>query len=74
MFLSAPLGSFSSHGVSQNSADWRFNCVLLPPWNERTTCRCGRVAIVNTWEFDESDQAGKRFFKCPDLDLDFVIQ
>jgi hypothetical protein len=34
----------------------------------------GRIAIVDILEHDETDRARRRFFKCPDLDLDFVVQ
>jgi hypothetical protein len=74
MSSNVSLGCSSSHGGSQDSADWRSNCRILPPWDERPTHRCDRVAIVDVWEHDGTDRARRRFFKCPDLDLDFVVQ
>jgi hypothetical protein len=74
MSSSALLGSSSSHRGRHDSADWRLNRRIIPPWYEWPTCRCGRVAIVDVWEHDVTDRVGRRFFKCPDLDPDFVVQ
>jgi hypothetical protein len=74
MSLNAPSESSSPHGGSQDSADWRLNRLIVPPWYERPTCRYSRVAIVDIWKHDGTDWAGRWFFKCPDLDPDFVVQ
>jgi hypothetical protein len=47
--------------------------ILVPPWYERATRRCGHVAIVDVWEHDGTGRARRRFFKCPDLDPGFVV-
>jgi hypothetical protein len=71
--LSVASGSQSSHGGSQDSVDSRFNRRLLLPWNELLTYRCDCVAIIHTWELDGNDSTGRRFFKCSDLDPDFMV-
>jgi hypothetical protein len=74
MSSNTPSESSSSHGGSQDSANWSLNHRIVPPWYERLTCRCGHVAIVDIWEHDGTDRARRLFFKCPDLDPDFVVQ
>jgi hypothetical protein len=57
---------------SQDLADWRFNRILLPPWNQRPHCTC--VATIDTCDIDASNLlARRRYFKCDDLDLDFIV-
>jgi hypothetical protein len=75
LFVSTTMsGSHDSHGGSRDSADWRFNHVLLPLWNERPLCKCGRVATIDTWDIGVSDLlVGRWYFKCPDHDEDFVV-
>jgi hypothetical protein len=34
-------------------------------------CLCGCVATIDTWDLDAS--AGMQYFKCAELDEDFVV-
>jgi hypothetical protein len=74
MSSSAPSVSSSSYGGGQDSDDWRLNHRIILLWYERSTFRSVRVAIVDVWDHDGTDRAGRRFFKSPDLDPDFVVQ
>jgi hypothetical protein len=74
MSSSAPSESSSSCGVSLDSTDLRLNCQIIPPWYERLKCRCGHVVIVDVYDHDGTGRARRRFFKCPDLGLDFMVQ
>jgi hypothetical protein len=69
----AASGSQSSHGGNQDSDDWRFNRILLPPWNERPLCRCGCVAIDDTWDCNSSALHGRQYFKCLELVPFFMV-
>jgi hypothetical protein len=46
----------ASHGGSKDLVDR----VLLLSWNDRPTCKYGRITVVDTCEFDGSDRAGRR--------------
>jgi hypothetical protein len=60
---------------SYDPADWRFNDIPLPPWNVRLFCKCRHVATTDHMGYiSVSDLlVGRRYFKCLDLDEDFVV-
>jgi hypothetical protein len=67
-------GSQDSHGGSQDSAGWQVNRCLLPRWNKRPKYKCGCVCIIDTWDICASNMfARRRYFKCPELDPDFMV-
>jgi hypothetical protein len=67
----------SSMGLrGKTLVDWRTNRCFLPPWHERPKCKCRRTSIIDMWEFDGTDGGeggGRRYFKCVDLDPDFMV-
>jgi hypothetical protein len=72
MTSSSRLGSRG--GGSKDYADWMSNRCFLPPWCEHPKCKCGRPCIIDVWEFDGTDRAGRRYFKCADTDSDFMVR
>ncbi|KAJ1259502.1 hypothetical protein BS78_10G161000 [Paspalum vaginatum] len=52
---------------------WKDDPFGVPLWSERPRCRCGFCAWMVT-TMDRSDRNyGRRCFKCPDLDNDFMM-
>jgi hypothetical protein len=41
--------------------------------HERLKCKCERPCIIDVWEFDGTDRVRRRYFKCVDTDLDFMV-
>jgi hypothetical protein len=63
--------SKDSHG--KGSTDWRSNNCFLPLSHAQPKCKCHRPGIIETWNYDSIDQAGRRYFKCANLDPDFMV-
>ena len=55
-------------------SSWRSDPFGVPEWHERPKCHCGFRTMLGVWT-DRVQRAkyGRRFFKCPDLDDDFVV-
>jgi hypothetical protein len=45
----------------------------LATWDKHPFCRCGSRIIIGTWDIHGDAKYGRRYFKCPDLDPDFVV-
>jgi hypothetical protein len=54
-------------------ANWRMNPCFLPPWYERPKCMCHRPCTIDVWAWDGSNRAERRYFKCADIDPDFMV-
>nr|TKW31247.1 hypothetical protein SEVIR_2G092900v2 [Setaria viridis] len=54
-------------------SSWRQERDGVPPWNERLKCHCGFHAWLQVCEDNKPNgKRGCRFFKCPDIDDNFV--
>jgi hypothetical protein len=73
MTASSSKGSCGKGLAEEGEADWRTNRCFLPPWHERPKCKCRHPCITDVWEFDGTDRAGMCYFKCADLDLNFMV-
>ena len=57
-----------------STMSWKDDPFGVPLWSERPRCRCGFRAWMVTI-MDRSDRNyGRRCFKCPDLDNDFMVR
>jgi hypothetical protein len=69
----AASSSKGSRGGSKGSADLRSNRCFLPSWHKQPKCKCVHPSIIDTWEYDGTDREGMRYFKCADLDPEFMV-
>jgi hypothetical protein len=53
--------------------DWSATRCFLPPWHEQPKCKCHCSCIIDVCEFNGTDRAGRHYFKCVDLDPDFMV-
>lgn len=52
---------------------WKDDPFGVPLWSERPKCSCGFRALMVTVMDSTDRNYGRRCFKCPDLDNDFVV-
>jgi hypothetical protein len=71
--MSNSRGSCDKALAIDGEADWRRNQCFLPPWHERPKCTCHRPCIIDVWEYDGTKRAERHYFKCVDMDLDFMV-
>jgi hypothetical protein len=73
MAASSSRGSRGKAPTVDGEVYWMRNCCFLPCWYERPKCMCHRPCIIDVWEWDDSNQAGRHYFKCVDMDPDFMV-
>jgi hypothetical protein len=73
MVAPSSMGSCGKAPVVDGETDWRRNRCFLPPWHDRPKCTCHRLCIIDVWAYDGTKWAGRRYFKCVDTDLDFMV-
>jgi hypothetical protein len=73
MAASSSRGSRGKASDEDGKADWRRNRCLLPPWYDQLKCTCRRPCTIDVWEWDGSNRPGRRYFKCADVDPDFMV-
>jgi hypothetical protein len=73
MTVSSSKGSHGKGPAKGGSTDWRTNRCFLPTWHERPKCKCQSPYIIDVWKFDDTGRASRCYFKCADLDSDFIV-
>jgi hypothetical protein len=73
MTVSSSKGSRGKAPIVDGEADWRRKCCFLSPWHERPKCTCGHPCIIDVWEYDDIKWAGRCYFKCVDMEPDFMV-
>jgi hypothetical protein len=73
MVASSSKGLRGKVPTRDGEADWRTNHCFLPPWHEWPKCTCRHPCIIDVWEFEGTDRAGRRYFKCANTDPYFMV-
>jgi hypothetical protein len=73
MAASSSRGLRGKAPVIDGQADWGRNYCFLPPWHEWPKCTCRHPCTIDMWEWDGINGAGRCYFKCADIDLNFMV-
>jgi hypothetical protein len=73
MATSSSRGSSGKALTVDGEADWRRNYCFLPPQYEWHKCTCHHLRTIDVWEWDDSNRARMRYFKCADTDPNFIV-